>query len=83
MKPTLKATGTKCLKLKHDERLSSSGFKFSWRRYSGVPQGRIVMGLFGKDVPKTAGLAAVSAPVLIASRRRRSCQTTLCGVIIP
>ena len=46
----------------------------------GVPQGRIVMGLFGKDVPKTAGSAAVSPFPLASSRRRRSCQATLCGV---
>jgi hypothetical protein len=33
MKPKLKATGTKRLKL-HDEALSSSGFRFNLRRYT-------------------------------------------------
>jgi hypothetical protein len=36
MKPKLKATGTKRLKLEHDEPLSSSGFKFNLRRYMEV-----------------------------------------------
>jgi hypothetical protein len=37
MKPTLKAPGTKRSKLKHDEPLSSSAFKFNLRRYNQVP----------------------------------------------
>jgi hypothetical protein len=36
MQPTLKAPGTKSLRLKHDELLSSFAFKFSLRRYSLV-----------------------------------------------
>jgi hypothetical protein len=34
MKPTLKAPGTKRLKLKHDEPLSNVAFNFNLRRYS-------------------------------------------------
>jgi len=34
IKPTLKAPGTKRLKLKHDEPLSNFAFKFNLRRYT-------------------------------------------------
>jgi hypothetical protein len=34
IKPTLTAPGSKRLKLKHDEPLSSSAFKFNLRRYT-------------------------------------------------
>ena len=34
IKPTLKPTGTKCLKLKCDVLLSTSAFKFNLRRYN-------------------------------------------------
>ena len=34
LKPTLKAPGTKHLKLKYDKRLLSFAFKFNLRRYS-------------------------------------------------
>jgi hypothetical protein len=34
MNSTLKAPGAKCLKLRHDDSLSSFGFKFNLRRYS-------------------------------------------------
>jgi hypothetical protein len=34
MRPTLKAPGTKCLKLKCDTLLSTSAFKFDLRRYT-------------------------------------------------
>jgi len=36
MKPTLKAPGTKRLKLNCDEQLSNSAFKFNLRRYTKV-----------------------------------------------
>ena len=36
MKPTLKAPGTKLLKLKFDQPLSSFAFKFNLRRYTEV-----------------------------------------------
>jgi len=34
MKPTLKAPGTKRLKLRHDELLTKIGFNFNLRRYT-------------------------------------------------
>jgi len=37
MKPTLKAPGTKLLKLKFDQPLSSFAFKFNLHRYTQVP----------------------------------------------
>jgi hypothetical protein len=37
IKPTLKAPGTKRLKLKYDEPLLSFGFKFKLRRYTTDP----------------------------------------------
>ena len=36
IKPTLKAPGTKCLKLKYDKLLSNFAFKFKLRRYTMV-----------------------------------------------
>jgi hypothetical protein len=40
MKPTLKAPGSKRLKLKYDKMLSSFAFKFNLRRYTGGAQDR-------------------------------------------
>jgi len=37
IKPTLKAPGSKCLKLPYDELLSSFAFKFDLRRYNEAP----------------------------------------------
>ena len=37
IKPTLKAPGTKRLKMKHDEPLSNFAFKLNLRRYTEVP----------------------------------------------
>ena len=43
MKPVLKAPGCKYLKLKHDKRLSSFGFKFNLRRYTmGIISGMLI-----------------------------------------
>jgi hypothetical protein len=38
MKPKSKATGTRRFKLKRDEPLSSSGFKFNLRRYASAEE---------------------------------------------
>ena len=43
IKPTLKAPGTKRLKLKHDELLSNFAFKFTLRRFT-VECGRVCRG---------------------------------------
>jgi hypothetical protein len=45
IKPTLKAPGTKRLKLKHDAPLSNFAFKFKSRRYSEVAESGLEMRL--------------------------------------
>ena len=48
MKPTLKAPGTKRLKLKYDNLLSSFAFKFNLRRYTkDAAQAASIVGCLG------------------------------------
>jgi hypothetical protein len=54
IKPTLKASGAKRLKLEYDELLSSFGFKFNLRRYFGVAS-RMLEG--GGTMPTGQGMA--------------------------
>jgi hypothetical protein len=68
VKLKLKATGTKCLKLKHDEPLSSSGFNFNLRRYIVVTRGAVT-----RDVYLTSGfwVDATVRPCRFCSSRHR------------
>jgi len=43
MKPTLKAPGTKRLKLEHDKLLSNFAFNFNLRRYTKVKRAQLVL----------------------------------------
>jgi hypothetical protein len=51
IKPTLKAPGTKRLKLTYDQLLATFAFKFNLRRYSQVPRPRPLRALLRKAVP--------------------------------
>jgi hypothetical protein len=67
IKPTLKAPGTKCLKLKDDDLLSNCAFSFNSRRYTpGAPR------------PAACGGAASKATwrAALCSTRRRTPRST-------
>jgi hypothetical protein len=55
IKPTLKAPGTKRLKLDYDEPLSEFAFKFNLRRYNTVVHVHPSLGLAAGGVPLTVG----------------------------
>jgi len=50
IKPTLKAPGTKRLKLKYDSLLSSFGFKFNSRRYTMAGRGVRILCMDGGGI---------------------------------
>ena len=46
IKPTLKAPGARCLKLKYDAPLENTAFKFKLRRYMKAEENAIATALF-------------------------------------
>jgi hypothetical protein len=78
IKPELKAPGTKRLKLKSDEPLSSFGFKFKLRRYMKDPEMRLLYdaelaqqrvgpSLFAHNVPVYPGPEASNRFTLVVT----------------
>jgi len=72
MKPTLKAPGTKRLKLRYDQLLSSVAFEFNLRRYNMGAEAGLPNAMFklGHLLDAVEGVAAPDYPAAIGWYRR-------------